>query len=237
MSRIRSKDTKPIPSAKIKFFQEGLLKWFKNNGRHHFPWRNKSASNYQLIISEVLLQRTKAETVARFYPGFIKQFPSWKNLDAVSKKQLEKALQPIGLFRQRAASIKRLSREMVKRNGRFPKDRGEIDKLPAVGQYIGNAIDLFINKKPSPLIDVNMARVLERFFGKRKLADIRHDPYLQKLALDFVRNKNSKELNWAILDFASLICKAKQPICNNCLISLKCLYINKLNGTSRHNIK
>lgn len=54
--------------------------------------------------------------------------------------------------------------------------------MPMMGQYITNAFELYILnilKKKSPLLDVNMARLLERFFGERKLADIRHDPYFR----------------------------------------------------------
>src|SRR5688572_25856731 len=128
-----------IPPQKIKQFQNDILKWYKKNGRK-FPWRNKSATNYQRIISEVLLQRTRAETVAKFYPKFIKKYPSWKKLAKATVKQLEKDLQPIGLYRQRAVRLNAFAKEMAKRNGRFPENREEIDRIPFVGQYIGNAI-------------------------------------------------------------------------------------------------
>jgi A/G-specific adenine glycosylase len=48
-----------IDSHKVKIFQDVLLNWFVQNKRD-FPWRNKGVSNYQLVLSEVLLQRTKA---------------------------------------------------------------------------------------------------------------------------------------------------------------------------------
>ena len=41
---------------------------------------------------------------------------------------------------------------------------------------------LLCHNQPFPMIDVNMARVLERYFGTRKLVDIRYDNYLQSLA-------------------------------------------------------
>ncbi|MFW5871970.1 MAG: hypothetical protein ACOCUT_02590 [bacterium] len=91
-------------------------------------------------------------------------------------------------------------------------------------EYIANAYELYVLKKKSPLLDVNMARLLERFFGERKLADIRHDLYLQTLAYRVVNIEESKELNWAILDYASLICKKINSNCFNCLIYRKCKY-------------
>jgi A/G-specific adenine glycosylase len=112
---------------------------------------------------------------------------------------------------------------MAKRNGRFPSDRADIEALPGIGQYIANAIQLFCHKLPRPLLDVNMARVLERVFGTRKLADIRYDPFLQDLAGRFVRSKMSARLNWAILDLAATICLARNPCCRNCPLAVMCL--------------
>jgi A/G-specific adenine glycosylase len=213
----------------IPWFREKVSRWYSKGGRK-FPWRNKSASKYQIIISEVLLQRTQAETVSRFYPQFIKKFPSWEFLAKAKKKDLQNFLKPIGLWRQRANAIKNLSTEMAKRNGRFPKTREEIEKIPAVGQYIANAILMFCHEQPQPLLDVNMARVLERFFGPRKLADIRYDPYLQQLAMDVLPKRRFREFNWAILDFASLVCKPQKPLCNECCLNKRCRYFNSIIG-------
>jgi len=212
-----------LETKKARWFRKKILLWFEKGGRH-FPWRNKSASKYQLVIAEVLLQRTKAETVANIFSTFIKRFPSWEILAATKKTELKTFLKPIGLCKQRSAKIKKLSTEMTKRNGRFPKTRVEIEKLPGVGQYIANSILMFCHNQPQPLLDVNMARVLERFFGPRKLADIRYDPYLQQLARDVLPKRRFKEFNWAILDFASLVCKAKKPLCMKCCLNRQCRY-------------
>ena len=48
-----------------------------------------------------------------------------------------------------------------------------------MAQYIANVVELIIFNQPSPLLDVNMARELERLFGARQMADIRFDTYLQ----------------------------------------------------------
>lgn len=160
-----------IEESKIIFFQSEILKWYKENGRS-FPWRNKSATNYQRIISEVLLQRTRAETIAKFYPLFIKKYPSWKQLGYATEQELQNNLKPIGLNKQRGSRLFKLAQELKKRNGRFPKERSEVEEIPMMGQYITNAYELFILKRPAPLLDVNMTRVLERYFGQRKLADI-----------------------------------------------------------------
>jgi len=123
----------------IKYFQNQVIIWFKSHGRK-FPWRKAGLSNYKVVISEVLLQRTKAETIARFYPDFIKKYSSWKSIAGVRVEEIEDALKPIGLQKQRAPRLLALAQEMAKRNGRFPKTREELEGIPFIGQYIANAI-------------------------------------------------------------------------------------------------
>lgn len=220
-----SQDFPKIHKSKIHFFQKNILEWYSKNGRK-FPWRLKSISNYEKIIAEVLLQRTKAETISEFYKDFIKRYPSWNEIAITSISELELSLKPVGLWRQRSVSLKKLSDEMVKRKNRFPKLREEIESLPGVGQYIANSIEVLVHNRPRPLLDVNMARVLERFFGKRKLADIRYDPYLQNLSQDVVVHTSAMEINWGVLDFASKVCKIKNPGCGMCVMRSRCNYLS-----------
>lgn len=212
---------------KIIYFQQFILKWFNGNGRD-FLWRKKGLTHYQYVIAEVLLQRTKAETIAKFYPSFLNEFPNWHTLANTNIQQIEEYLKPIGLYRQRSKRLQRLAQEMVKRNGKLPRDRKELESIPFMGQYIANAVELVIFNEPSPLVDVNMARVLERFFGPRKMADIRYDPYLQELSYKIVNHKNAKEINWAILDFAALLCKARNANHEICPLKNQCQYFKSI---------
>jgi A/G-specific adenine glycosylase len=222
MADVHDKKIRNISKKKIEFFQEKILEWYQHSGRR-FHWRRKGLTHYQYVIAEVLLQRTKAETIAKFYPNFLRDFPNWSALANAKVKKIEKYLIPIGLYRQRSKRLMGLAQEMVRRNGKLPKDRVELESIPFMGQYIANAVELVIFKQPSPLVDVNMSRVLERFFGERKMADIRYDPYLQNLSRKIVNHVDTKQINWAILDFSALICKPK-PLCNQCMLRLKCRY-------------
>jgi len=202
-------------------FRRALLRWYARSGRA-FPWRVRAASSYVRVISEVLLQRTQAPRVAEFFAEFVTAFPSWSRLAEAGEAELRRFLQPLGLWRRRATSLAALSREMSRRRGRFPKTRKDLESLPGVGQYIANAILLLCHDEPEPLLDVNMARVLERNFGPRKLVDIRNDPYLQALGKEVVSKGDAKSLNWAILDLAATVCLRPAPRCSQCPLSHSC---------------
>jgi A/G-specific adenine glycosylase len=204
-------------------FRRLILAWFRREGRP-FPWRESTGSQYATVVSELLLQRTRAETVAAFFPKFLDRFPAWKHLATASDRELRIFLEPIGLWRRRAASLRALGQEMLKRGGYFPTTREEIETLPGIGQYIASAAMLFCHGGREPLLDVNMARVLERCFGPRKLVDIRYDPWLQLLARNVVCHKRARQINWAILDLAAKVCTPREPRCPACPLKTVCLY-------------
>jgi len=213
-----------ITDEQLDHFLEIVLGWFEDFGRD-FPWRHRSASVYHRVVTEILLQRTTSEAVAREYPVFFARFPSWSAIVEAGTGEVEAALRPLGLWRRRARALGALAVEMESRGGRFPLGRRELEQLPAVGQYVANSIGLFCENYPRPLLDASMARVLERYFGPRRLADIRYDPYLQDLSKRLIgRAARPVEANWAILDFAAVVCRRRQPGCELCPLGGRCRY-------------
>lgn len=212
---------------KLSRLARDLRTWAQVNGRT-FPWRKLSASSYERIAVEVLLQRTTAAAVAGFYDRFFARFPDWESLANATPVDLEEFLRPLGLWRRRAASLLGLATYAATNRGNFPADPSRHADIPAVGQYVSNAVLMFQHGKSMPLLDVNMARVIERVVRPRRLADIRYDPWLQAAAKWFVRGPRTAETNWAILDHAALVCKSRKPLCASCPVSSYCAYYTTL---------
>jgi len=218
--------------AKLARLRADLLDWFTREGRA-LPWRDPSASTYEKIVVEVLLQRTTAAAVGKFFHAFVARFPSWESLAAASPDELETFLKPLGLWRRRAIALVGLARYAAAAGGVFPRDRAAHAEIPAVGQYVSNAIAMFQHGRGAPLLDVNMARVIERFVRPRRLADIRYDPWLQAAAHWLVRGPVPQQVNWAVLDFAALVCQARTPRCGDCPVERRCAYARRARETRR----
>lgn len=213
--------------AKLSRLANDLLAWSSTQGRD-FPWRSRETSTYEKVTVEVLLQRTTATAVSRFYRQFFARYPDWSALAGAQVEDLEEFLRPLGLWRRRAVALLGLARYAHERGGLFPASAEEHGGIPAVGQYVSNAIMMFQHGQPLPLLDVNMARVIERFVRPRRLADIRYDPWLQEAARWYVAGDAPAEKNWAILDFAALVCKARKPECPTCPVNRRCSYFISL---------
>jgi len=217
--------------TRCKTLTKNLQPWFDQNQRP-FPWRSQGSSIFNKIVCEILLQRTRAETVAAIYPVFFTRFNDWKSIDNVTLESLEEILKPLGIWRKRAKALKSLAKKMIELNQQYPKERTKIEKLPAVGQYVANAIELFDRDLPRPLLDTNMARIIERYFRPRKLADIRHDPWLQSISHFIVGQGSPIEINWALLDLGAITCKPRNPHCYKCPVKRGCSWKKRLSKPS-----
>jgi A/G-specific adenine glycosylase len=213
-----------LPSGaveRIPWVRKHLLSWFVRNGRS-FPWRDPDRTPYEVVVAEILLQRTAAGGVARAYAGFIERYPSWTTLAQAPCEGLEKALRPLGLWRQKALVLHHLAESIEERGGVIPRTRAELERLRGIGPYTASAVLAIVYGRAEPLLDVNMARLLGRFLGSRGSPGAGTKGPLHASALRLVSGKRSLEVNWAALDFGALVCRARRPYCPECPLRTRC---------------
>jgi A/G-specific adenine glycosylase len=155
---------------------------------------------------------------------FVESFPNWESIAAADSRTLEELLQPIGLWKRRSKSIRDLARAVGVLGGHLPQTRAGLEALPGVGQYVASAVLTLCHGGREPLLDTNMARVLERYFGPRQMADIRYDPYLQSLSREVLARGDPAQLNWGMLDLAAAVCVPRDPYCAACPLQTDCRF-------------
>ena len=213
----------PEAVARILWLRRRLLPWFARDGRS-FPWREPGTTPYEVIVAEILLQRTTAAGVARAYSGFVERYPSWGTLAQAPLDDLENALRPLGLWRQKALAFQQLAQSIEANGGVVPRTRKELERLRGIGPYTASAVLAIVYGRPEPLLDVYMARLLERFLGLSGQSGARSGQSLNAFALRLVSGKRSLEVNWAVLDFGALVCRARRPLCQECPLRTRCEY-------------
>lgn len=206
-----------------------LLDWWNPN-RFDYPWR-KTSDPYKILISELLLQKTDARKVELVFPKFVRKFPAVRNLYQVNVEEIEKLIKSIGLF-YRARRIKRIAEQITDRfDGNVPNDKSALVSLYGVGDYISNAVLCFAFGEKVPIVDTNVIRVYERVFNLKSLKSRpRKDMRIWDFAERILPSEKYVEYNYALLDFASSICKAKNPQCRACPISNTCKWRGKSSG-------
>ena len=217
----------PEAAKCISWLRRRLLSWFAGNGRS-FPWREPGRTPYEVVVAEMLLQRTTAAGVARTYAGFVERFPSWVALAQSPLEELENALRLLGLWRRKAQAFQHLAQSIEANGGVVPHTRKELERLPGIGPYTASAVLAIVYGGAEPLLDVNMARLLGRLLGSSQGAEASSRRILYELALRLVRGKHSLEVNWAVLDFGALVCRARSPLCLECPLRARCQYARSL---------
>jgi A/G-specific adenine glycosylase len=210
-------------AREVDSFRLLLVRWFTSHSRD-FPWRARKLTPYEVVVAELLLQRTSAKAAASIFDGFVRRFPRWAILADADLRTLEATLRSVGLWKRRSRSLRALARAVMIRGGQLPRTRDELEALPGIGQYVASAVLTQSYGEREPLLDTNMARVVERFFGPRKMADIRYDPYLQSLTRQILAKGDAARLNWAMLDLAALLCVQRDPYCVACPLREGCRY-------------
>ena len=198
-----------------------LLAWFEEN-RRCFPWRDKRTI-YRIWVSEVMLQQTQAVTVMRYFPAFLKRFPTVNALAGASRQEVLKAWEGLGYY-SRARHLHRAARIVDERfQGRIPKDIGHFRSLPGVGEYIAAAVMSLSCGLAVPVVDGNVLRVTCRFAGIA--SDIRQASTRRKVTAalqSIIPTENPGRFNEALMELGALVCRSRDPRCPVCPLAAAC---------------
>ena len=205
-----------------------ILEWYDNNKRL-LPWRKKVSKKqreYYTLVSEFMLQQTQVKTVIPYFMKFIKKIPTLNSLSKVKIQTLMRHWEGLGYY-SRAINLKKSAIKVIEEHdGKLPSSIEELKNLPGIGEYTSKAIiAIAFNKKVIPL-DGNVERILKRVFYLKKEVEISKE-YLNKKINFFGSSSRASDYAQAIMELGALICKPKNPKCNECPISKNCISFKK----------
>jgi A/G-specific adenine glycosylase len=198
-----------------------VVEWGKDHLRE-FPWR-RSKSAFEILLAELLLQRTPYWKVERTWVAMLDRWPTPSALAQADLHQLTELVRPLGLI-SRAKTLKELAEILVDRhNGEVPTTTKELTALPGVGTYVAAAVRCLAFRQAEPMVDSVSARVIKRFYGLAGSADV-PDAATRRLVYAAVPADPDEAwlYNLAILDLASLLCRPVRPQCAACPLTVRC---------------
>jgi len=187
--------------------------WYKTYGRVDLPWRTTD-DPYHIYLSEVMLQQTQVKTVLeRFYFPFLRKFPSLHALGDAPLDNVLKMWEGLGYY-NRAKNLHKTA-SLIKT---LPAEVDALMQLPGIGINTAHAIATFAYKKPVPIMEANVKRILCRIYQLKTPKD----KELWEIAYTMVDKKHPFNYNQAMMDIGSSICTPKNPQCSQCPLENIC---------------
>ncbi|NJM87372.1 MAG: A/G-specific adenine glycosylase [Hydrococcus sp. RU_2_2] len=209
-----------ITPAKVKWFRCQLSEWAKQNLRD-FPWR-RTCNPYALFIAEFMLQKTDAQTVVPIYEAFLDRYPTLQELTAATVEDIAQILKPLGLFFRAERLYQSAQIILDKYKGKIPDSEKLLLEMPGIGIYTARSICSQAFDQPLAILDTNVARILERFFGLKGDRVKSRCKLLWRTAELVAPAKKVATWNLTLLDFGAMVCTAKNPLCSQCPLQKQC---------------
>ncbi|GEM_PF-1052886 len=199
---------------------EALLHWYQTQGRK-LPWRETN-DPYRIWVIETLLQQTQITQAQGRIERFLARFPSLEGLAQADLGAVLEVWQGLGYY-QRAHNLHRAAKMLIAMGGweriqSAPDALRLLTQLPGIGDYTARAILSFAGWGAYLPVDGNLVRVLSRLWGTME----RDRSYYQQRADALPIPWRRREVAFALMDLAQLLCKPRRPKCLLCPLAPHC---------------
>ncbi len=171
-------------------------------------------SPFELLVAVVLSAQTTDASVNRITPGLFAKFPTPQAMAEASIEEISECIRSIGLYRNKARSLKALSESLVEQfDGVVPSSRKELMSLAGVGRKTANVIRSVCFDIPSFAVDTHVERVSKRLGLAKPHDDV--GKVEEKLRRKIDRDRWNKGHHLFIF-FGRYQCTARNPKCEGC---------------------
>ena len=174
---------------------------------------------YLVLIACILSLRTNDNTT---YPATLRMLKigkTPKDFAYVKQEELEKAIYPVGFYKNKAKQIIELSKTIYEEmNSKVPESIEELIKFNGVGRKTANLVMAKGFGVPAICVDVHVHRICNRLgYVKTK------EPEETEFALrDKLPKKYWLDINTILVTHGQNVCKPINPKCSECPINEFC---------------
>lgn len=179
---------------------------------------------YTLVVAVALSAQATDAGVNKATAELFQIADTPEKMLALGEEALIDHIKTIGLFRQKAKNVIKLSRILVEDyGGEVPDSRAALQSLPGVGRKTANVVLNMWFGYPAQAVDTHIFRVGNRTgIAAGKDVDAVERAIEDNVPVEFAQHAH----HWLILH-GRYTCKARKPVCSNCVIRDLCPYEEK----------
>jgi len=196
-----------------------LEKYYKYHSRTTLNRMRAKPNPYKILISCLLSLRTRDENTEKVVKKLFQQVKKPEDIIKMSNKKLEKLIYSSGYYKNKARTIKHVSKIILEKyKGKVPDNKEKLLEIKGIGPKTANVVLNFAFNKLVIPVDVNVHRICNRLgWVKTKTAE-KTEPALEKI----LPKKYWRELNALFVLHGKTICAPISPFCSKCPIKKYC---------------
>jgi endonuclease-3 len=169
---------------------------------------------FELVIAVSLSAQCTDALVNKVTKSLFEKYKSPEDYLSVSEEELQHDIRSIGLFRNKAKNIRKLSKLLIDEyGGVVPKDRDELTKLPGVGRKTANVVVSVAFDVPAIAVDTHVERVSKRLAICRLKDSVLE---VEKTLMRKIPEDEWSVTHHRLIFFGRYHCKAQNPQCPEC---------------------
>lgn len=171
-------------------------------------------NEFELLVAVMLSAQTTDKHVNKVTETLFQKYTCAKDFAIAPMEQIEADIRQIGLYRNKAKSLKQMSIQLLERfDGQVPHTIEELMTLPGVGKKTANVVVSVAFGQPAFAVDTHVERISKRLgFAKKEDSVITVE---KKLMKSIPKNQWIKGHHQFIF-FGRYFCKAINPRCYEC---------------------
>lgn len=185
----------------------------------------KYTSKFTLLVSVVLSAQCTDVNVNNVTKDIYSKYNKPEDFVKLGQKKIEKLINRIGLYRNKAKNIYLLSKILLEQyKSKVPNNFEKLFELPGVGRKTANVV---LNEgfgKPTIAVDTHIFRVSNR----TGIAPGKNPDEVEQNLYKVVPKKYLKDAHHLLLLHGRYTCKARTPNCKNCIIEKYCNFKDKV---------
>jgi len=181
--------------------------------------KDKTINPYKILISCLLSLRTRDENTEKVVKKLFKEAKTPRQIASMPRKKLEKLIYSSGYYKNKAKTIKHVSKVLLEKyKGKVPDNKEKLLEIKGIGPKTANVVLSFAFNKLVIPVDVNVHRIANRLgWVKTKTAE-KTESALEKI----LPKRYWRELNALFVLHGKTICQPISPKCSICPIRKCC---------------
>ena len=185
------------------------------NAACHLHFKNP----FQLLISTILAAQSTDVGVNKVMDELYKKYKSPADFAAAKPEVLEKELSSINFYRNKTKSVLNCSKALIEKfGGEVPRTMDELVSLAGVGRKTANVVLGNCFGVPAIMTDTHLIRVTQRL----GLVDTDAPDKIEAELKVIIPDNKQVKFSHIIGEHGRQICKARKPLCDECVINKLC---------------